>query len=150
MATVTYNYLDTHGVMMYMLQSVFFTKNYFQALLCSQRIKHSFYWRMKKFLKQATYIRYVIPKLSKFVQISMLTSSDSFFTENSFKIKKDLELVSGPYFSHNLLMKNFIFYINWPNFITRWCLVPKLFNKMCFVFHAFALDDIMTFEYLKS
>ena len=24
----------------------------------------------------------------------------------------------------------------WPNLITRLCLLPKLFNKMCFVFHA--------------
>ena len=31
-----------------------------------------------KFLKQATYIRYVLAKLSKYVQISTLTSSDSF------------------------------------------------------------------------
>ena len=42
-----------------------------------QRIKHSPYWKMK-FLKQATYIRDVIEKLSKFVQISMHTSLDSF------------------------------------------------------------------------
>ena len=26
----------------------------------------------------------------------------------------------------------------------------KLFSKRCFVFHAYAYDDIMTFEYLKS
>ena len=32
------------------------------------------------FLKWATYVRYVIVKLSKFVQISMQTPSDSFFT----------------------------------------------------------------------
>ena len=51
-------------------------ENWFQALLCLQRIKHKFYWKMK-FLKQATYIRYVIAKLSKFVQISMLTSTES-------------------------------------------------------------------------
>ena len=31
-----------------------------------------------KLLKQATYIRYVLAKLSKFVQISTQTSSDSF------------------------------------------------------------------------
>ena len=37
----------------------------------------SFYWKMK-FLKQPSYIRYVRAKLSKLVQISMLTSSDSF------------------------------------------------------------------------
>ena len=31
-----------------------------------------------KFLKEATYIRYVIAELSKFVQINMQTSLDSF------------------------------------------------------------------------
>ena len=35
--------------------------------------KHNLYWKMK-FLKQATSIRYVIAKLSTFVQISMQTS----------------------------------------------------------------------------
>ena len=38
-----------------------------------------------KFVKQATYIRYVIANLSKFVQIRMLTSTESFckgFCEN--------------------------------------------------------------------
>ena len=42
------------------------------------------------------------------------------------------------------------YYINQPNFITRLCLLPKLFSKMRFVFHAQAFDDAMTFEYLKS
>ena len=44
----------------------------------SKEIRHSFYWKMK-ILKQATYIRYVVAKLLKFVQISMLTYSDSFY-----------------------------------------------------------------------
>ena len=69
-----------------------------QVLLCLQRIKHNFYWKMK-FLKQATYIRYVITNLSKFVQISKVTSTESFFTEDSLKIRKGLELVSRPHFS---------------------------------------------------
>ena len=96
-----------------------------------------------KFLKQATYIKYVIAKLSKFVQI--------LFTEDSLKIKKGLELVSRPHFSYNFLIKNFIlqYYINWPNLITGLCLLPKLFNNMCFVFHAWAFNDVMIFEYLK-
>ena len=73
------------------------------------------------------------------------------FTEDSLNIKKGLELVSRPHCSQNFLI-NFIeqYYINWPNFITRLCLLPKLFSKMCFVFHAGAFDDVMTFEYLKS
>ena len=53
-------------------------ENKFQAFLCLQRIKHNLYWKMK-FLKQATYIRHVLAKQSKFVQISTLTSSDSFY-----------------------------------------------------------------------
>ena len=43
-----------------------------------RKIKYNSYWEMK-FLKQATYIRYVIAKLSKFVQICMQNSSDSFY-----------------------------------------------------------------------
>ena len=29
------------------------------------------------------------------------------------------------------------------------CLVPKLFSKMCSVFHTWAFDDVMISEYLK-
>ena len=58
-----------------------------QALLCFQRIKYNSYWKMI-FLKQATYIRYVIAKLSKFVQISMLTSTESFLQRNLWKSKR--------------------------------------------------------------
>ena len=52
-------------------------ENQFQALLCLQRMKHNFYWQTK-FLKQASYIRFVIENLPKFVRISMLTSTESF------------------------------------------------------------------------
>ena len=48
-----------------------------RPILCLQRIKHIFYWKMK-FLKQATYIKYVVVKLSKFIETSMQASSDSF------------------------------------------------------------------------
>ena len=65
-----------------------FCKNcIFQVLLCLQRIKHNFYWKMK-FLKEATYIRYVIAKLSKYVQINMLTSSDFFLQKILWKWKR--------------------------------------------------------------
>ena len=42
-----------------------------------KEFKQNLYWKLK-FLKQATYIRYVIAELSKSVQISMQTSSDCF------------------------------------------------------------------------
>ena len=51
---------------------------------CLQRIKHNLYWKMK-LLKQATSIRYILAKLSNFVQISMQTSSDSFEKKNLSK-----------------------------------------------------------------
>ena len=72
------------------------------------------------------------------------------FTEDYLKIKKGLELVSRPRFSQNFYLNKFLlkYYINQPNFITRLCLLPKLFSKLCFVFHAQAFDDVMTFEYL--
>ena len=40
--------------------------------------------------------------------------------------------------------------MNWPNFIARLCLLSKIFSKMCLVFCAWAFDDVITFEYLKS
>ena len=52
-----------------------------------QRIEHNLYWTMK-FLKQTIYIRYVIEKLSKFVQISTLTTPDSFLQRIPWKLKK--------------------------------------------------------------
>ena len=52
-----------------------------------------------EFLKQATYIRHAIAKLSKFVQISMQASLDSFLQKDSLKIKKGLELVSRSHVS---------------------------------------------------
>ena len=51
-----------------------------------------------KFLKRSTYIRYVIAKLSKLVQIGMLALRRFFFTEDYLEIEKGLELVSGPHF----------------------------------------------------
>ena len=62
-------------------------KNQFQALLCLQIIKHNFYWKTK-FLKQATYIGYVKAKLSKSVQISMLTSLESFLQRILWKLER--------------------------------------------------------------
>ena len=52
-----------------------------------------------EFLKQATYIRHVIAKLSKFVQISIEATLDSFLQKDSLKIKKGLELVSRSHVS---------------------------------------------------
>ena len=39
--------------------------------------------------------------------------------------------------------------INWPHFITRMCLIPKLLSKMYFLFYAWAFDDVMKCENLK-
>ena len=36
------------------------------------------------------------------------------------------------------------------NFIARLCVVPKLFSKICFVFHAWTFDDVMISKNLKS
>ena len=53
-----------------------------------------------KFLKQATYIRYV----SKFVQISTQAFSESLL-EDPLKIEKGLELVSRLNISYDFLIK---------------------------------------------
>ena len=44
------------------------------------------------------YDRFVIAKLLKYIKISMQTSSDSFFTNDSLEIEKNLELVSRSLF----------------------------------------------------
>ena len=119
-----------------------------QALLCLQRIKLNLYWKMK-FLKQATYMRYVLAKLSKFVQISTLTSPD-FFSEESLKIKKGLELVSRPNFSESFLIKNFLleYCINWPNFITRLFFYFSSYLVNCVL--CFMLRYLMTSWHLNT
>ena len=61
-------------------------ENSFLALLCLQRIKHNLYWKIK-FLKQPACITYVIAKISKFVKVSMHTSSDSFLQKILWKLK---------------------------------------------------------------
>ena len=57
---------------LFVLKKIKFQNSTFSSFMTS-----SFYWQMK-FLKQAIYIRYVIANLSKYVQISMLTSTESF------------------------------------------------------------------------
>ena len=60
------------------------------------------------------------------------------FTEDYLKIEKGLELVSRPCFLIEMFGKHFSFviYINWPNLITKLCLLLKLFSKVYLLFHA--------------
>ena len=76
-----------------------FQKNsvYPKTFYLKSLLKHNLCWKIK-FLKQSTYIKYVLAKLSKLVQISILAFSDSFL-EDSLKIKKGPELVPMPHFS---------------------------------------------------
>ena len=53
-------------------------ENLIQALLCLQRTKHNLYWKMN-FLKQATYIRYVLAKLSECVQTAYWPPQNPFY-----------------------------------------------------------------------
>ena len=73
------------------------------------------------------------------------------FVLKSLQTQKSLELVFRPQLLQNFRMKLFILEcdITWPNFINRLCLLPKLFNKMYFLFYAQAFDDVMKFENLK-
>ena len=56
-----------------------------------------------KLLKQTTYIRYVLAKQN--YQNLSKSAHRFYFTEDSLKIKKGLELVSRPYFSYNFFKK---------------------------------------------
>ena len=71
-------------------------ENYFLALLCLKKIKHNLHYKMK-FMKEATYIRYVIVKLK--ICPNQYTDLLRFFlVEYSSKIKTSLELVSRSFF----------------------------------------------------
>ena len=100
------------------------------------------YWKMK-FLKQPVYIRYLIAKL-KICQNQHAHFLRFLFTEDYLQIKRGLKLVSRPHFSQNFSINIFLwqYYINWPNFITRPCLLCKLFSKIGFMFHACVFDDV--------
>ena len=75
--------------------------------MCLQKIKHNNNWTIK-FLKRATYIRYVTKP--KYVQISMENSSDYF--SQWILWKKDIELISRQHFSYDFLMKTFFFILH--------------------------------------
>ena len=61
---------------------------------------------------------------------------------NPLKTQNGLELVFRPHFQYNILMKLFLleYGINWPNFIYRPCLLPKLSTKMNFLFLCFGIS----------
>ena len=61
-----------------------------------------------KFLKEVTYIRYVIANLSTFSPNQHAGLLRFFFPEHSLKIKKGLEIESRPHFSCNFLIKKFV------------------------------------------
>ena len=119
-------------------------------LLCLKRSKPNFFWKMK-FFKQAPYIRYVIAKLSKFIQFDIPASWDSFY-RGFFENWKE----PGISFQVSLLVECFDIYIVFAilhklaKFHYQTVFTFKLFREICFVFHAWAFDDIMTFEYLVS
>ena len=99
---------------------------------------------MENEIFEASYLYYICN--SKAVKICPNQYADLLrflYTEDSLKIKKSLELVSRPHFSWDFLIKKnyFVMLHKLANFITRMCLRPKFFNKMCFVFHAQAFDD---------
>ena len=56
--------------------------------MCLEKIKHNLYWKTK-LLKQATCIRYALAKPSKSVQISPLTSLDSFLQKIPCRKKRE-------------------------------------------------------------
>ena len=63
---------------------------------------------------------------------------------NSLQTEKGLELVFRSQFLQNFLINFFIsqYNTNWPNFINRLCLLPRLFSKLHFLRHAQAFDDV--------
>ena len=64
------------------------------------------------------------------------------------KIKRSLELVSLPHFSHNFWKKIFIllYDINWPNFTVWLPLLCEIFGNMCIGIICKPGCDVMNFE----
>ena len=98
----------------------------FKALLCLRRIRHNCYWK-NKFLKRATYSRYVTTKLSKIIQIACWPPQNRFyrrFIENwkwrgtSFQATLFIELFD----------KNFFYNISWTSQIS----LPECFYFPCY------------------
>ena len=83
-------------------------------------------------------IQICIAKTIKICPIQYTDLLRFLFTEYSLEAKKGLGLVSRPHFSWNFSIKDFLLqcYINWPYFMTRLCLLPKLFHEMSSGFHA--------------
>ena len=116
-------------------------------LLCLKRSKPNFFWKMK-FFKPAPYIRYVIAKLSKFIQFDIPASWDSFLQMILWKLKRAWNEFPGLTFGR-MFWYIYIFlqyYINWPNFITRLCLLSSYSGKfvLCFM-----LGHLMTSWHLN-
>ena len=61
-----------------------------------------------KFLKQSTYIRYVINKAIEISPNQHAGLLRFLFTEDTLKIEKGLELVSRPHFSENFMTKFYL------------------------------------------
>ena len=79
------------------------------GLLCLQRIKHNLYWKMT-FLNWATYIWYVVAKLSKFVKISTQIRQIPFY-RGFFENEKGSGTSFQVIFFIELFDKNFAFVI---------------------------------------
>ena len=94
-----------------------------------------------KLLKQATYMKYAIGKLSKFVQIRMLTSTDLLY-RGFFENKK------GPGTSFQATF--FLEFFKKRNCFVILHKLAKCDYQTVFTSHAWAFDGVMIFEYLKS
>ena len=98
-----------------------------------------------KFLKQATYIRDIIAKLSKFIQIDIQASSGSFYRglfENQFFDKN---------FSFAILHKLAEFY--YQTVLTSQVIQLNLFGVSCLDIrwrHDIRISEMIKFDYLKN
>ena len=93
------------------------------------------------FFKQAIYVRYVIAKLSRFVQISLQTSSDSVLHRILENWKEPGTNFQATFFieffdkKFSFIMLHKLVKFHYQNVFTR---LSKLFSKMCLVFNAWA------------
>ena len=121
----------------------------FQELLCLQRMKQNFYWKVK-FLKQASYVRYVIAKLLRFVQISMQTYSEFFLQRILWKLKRNKLL--GNFFI-NLVTLHKLAKFHYQTVCTSEVIRLYVFRVSCLGTwwrHDISISEKLKFDYLKN
>ena len=115
-------------------------KTSFRLFCVCKELSATPYWKMK-FLKQPSHIKYVITNDQNLSKSACIPPQIPFY-RGFFENLKGLGTSFQATFFIKCFDESFSFvilhgqYYIWPNFITKLCLLSKLFSKMHFMFHA--------------